>query len=297
MLVCCHKQISGNREFATRNRALQAGFTILELITVVAILTVLMALLLPAIAATRESARRIQCTNQLRQIGIALHEYHELNRTLPSGLQWEETGQSAYGWTVPLLSFLEQSAIENEVHTELPLQNALNQTACSESISSLLCPSDITQETFLLFHEVEATQTMLPLIDLPTASYVGVFGTLEADDDYPVPKGDGTFLDSDPVRFSELRRGLSNTIIVGERKMETVPSTWLGVQALGEDAPCRLVGSAMTSPNCSECDECEFTSRHAGGVNFLWGDGHVKLIGNGIHTNLYRELSQRNPGH
>ena len=96
-----------------------------------------------------------------------------------------------------------------------------------------------------------------------------------------------------PVRFADLRRGLSHTLLVGERTMAMIPSTWLGVDIQGEDATCRLVGSAITQPNCTDCDECEFASRHVGGVNFLWADGHVDLLSEDIDPAEYRQLARR----
>jgi prepilin-type processing-associated H-X9-DG protein len=86
---------------------------------------------------------------------------------------------------------------------------------------------------------------------------------------------------------------MSRTLVVGERTMARVPSTWLGVDLRGEDAACRLVGSAMTHPNCRECDECEFASRHAGGANFLWADGRVDLLSEAIDSAEYRRLARR----
>ena len=92
---------------------------------------------------------------------------------------------------------------------------------------------------------------------------------------------------------AELQRGLSNTMLIGERTTSLLPSTWLGVDFRGEDAACRLVGTAYTSPNCRECDECEFSSRHAGGANFLWGDGRVQLVSETIDTAEYRRFARR----
>jgi prepilin-type processing-associated H-X9-DG protein len=128
---------------------------------------------------------------------------------------------------------------------------------------------------------------------LPTANYMGVFGTTEADDEPTTLPSDGTIVHDRRVRMADLERGTSRTLLVGERTMAMVPSTWLGVDASGEDAQCRLVGSAMTRPNCEECDECEFSSRHSGGTNFLWADGHVELIADDVETALYRQYSQR----
>jgi len=95
------------------------------------------------------------------------------------------------------------------------------------------------------------------------------------------------------VRFADLQRGQSHTIIVGERTTAMVPSTWFGVHFRGEDAACRLVGSAMTNPNCETCDECEFGSRHSGGSNFVWGDGHVSLLMHDIDPHEYQILAKR----
>jgi prepilin-type processing-associated H-X9-DG protein len=71
------------------------------------------------------------------------------------------------------------------------------------------------------------------------------------------------------------------------------PSTWLGVNFRGEDAACRLVGSAITSPNCMSCDECEFSSRHRGSANFVCADGHVDVVADDISPIEYQRLAKR----
>jgi prepilin-type processing-associated H-X9-DG protein len=95
------------------------------------------------------------------------------------------------------------------------------------------------------------------------------------------------------VRYSDLERGQTHTIIIGERTAAMAPSTWYGVNFRGEDAACRLVGSAITAPNCENCDECEFSSRHSGGTNFAWADGHVTLVLNPIDPVEYQRMSKR----
>jgi prepilin-type processing-associated H-X9-DG protein len=166
------------------------------------------------------------------------------------------------------------------------------------------CPSDISDPSFQLYlekehaghHEASATadlEASVPLAELPTANYAGVFGTLEADDSYPAPHGDGPIVSDRRVRFEDLERGQSHTILIGERTTAMVPTTWFGVNFRGEDAACRLVGSAMTAPSCDFCDECEFASRHAGGANFVWGDGHVSLVSREIDAKEYQQLAKR----
>jgi prepilin-type processing-associated H-X9-DG protein len=95
------------------------------------------------------------------------------------------------------------------------------------------------------------------------------------------------------VRYADLERGQSHTLLVGERTTAMVPSTWLGVDFRGEDAACRLVGSAITTPSCETCDECEFGSRHSGGSNFAWADGHVTLVDDNIDPAEYQQLAKR----
>ncbi|WP_298867108.1 DUF1559 domain-containing protein [uncultured Gimesia sp.] len=279
----------------SRARQSRRGFTVLELLVTFVIIGTLMGLILPAISSAREVARQLQCKNQLKQIGLALHSYHDTNNCMPPGWQWEASKQSAYSWAVTLLPYLEQRAIYDQVNRNQILSHLLNQSARSTSIVNFLCPSDITDPTFMLFKENElaGSVTMSPLLELPTANYMGVFGTIEPDDEIPAPLGDGAFLESRPVRFAELGRGLSNTIIVGERTMAKVPSTWLGVESSGEDAACRLVGMAMTTPNCNSCDECEFSSRHPGGANFLWADGRVSMLSENMNSSNYQQMARR----
>ena len=268
------------------------GFTILELLTTMGVISTLAALILPAVGSAREAARRIQCVNQLKQIGLALHGYHEQNACLPAGWQFESTGKSAYGWGVPLLPFLEDQSVYRAVDRNRVLDDPANDSARRISPVLFLCPSDIRTPTFALFAAHGSPGTTTALVDLPTANYVGVYGTTEPDDVVPAPIGDGAFRGVTPVEFAQFMRGLGNTLVVGERTMARVPSTWLGVDFGGEDAACRLAGTAHTRPNCDTCDECEFDSRHAGGANFLWGDGHVTLVSETINSTEYRRLAR-----
>lgn len=259
------------------------------------VIAVLAGLLLPAISSAREAARKVQCVSQLKQIGIALHSYHDQHLGLPPGWQWEATHQSAYGWSVPLLSFLEQPAVFRQTHRDRALSDPTNSLSRATSLAVFLCPSDISEPFFTLqgVGEGDSPSSMTPLVDLPTANYIGVYGTTEPDDAPPNVFGEGAFVESRSVRFAEFERGLSQTILIGERTMARIPSTWLGVDATGEDAPCRLVGNAFTSPNCQACDECEFASRHRGGSNFLWGDGHITLVSEAINSAVYQNLANR----
>jgi len=275
--------------------ASRPAFTILELLVVIAIIGSLMGIVFPAVSAAREAARRTQCVSQLRQIGIALHGYHESHGGLPAGCQWEWTRQSAYGWLVPLLPLMDQSSVYGRLNRDRSVFDPVNSTTRVTPLPALVCPSDISEPTFMFYHDEDTATPGDPLFRVSTTSYVGVFGTVEPEEDIqesPVP-ADGAFPDGCSLRFSSFQRGLSNSLFVGERTMHRLPSTWVGFDVRADDSLCRVVGMAKTTPNCEICDECEFSSRHHGGALFLWGDGRVSLISETVDSMEYQRLANR----
>jgi prepilin-type processing-associated H-X9-DG protein len=280
------------------------AFTVLELLVVVAIVGTLLALLLPALMAARESGRCVQCKSNLREISLAVQHHHDATKKLPSAWTSPSDHTTGYGWAVALLPYLEDAALFQSINLKSPVTAPQNELARNTDLPLLRCPSDITDPNFDLMPEppgvhhrgsksAAVIDNSKPLVRLPAANYVGVFGTVEADETFPAPMGDGPIVFGRTVRFADLQRGQSHTIIIGERTTAMVPSTWFGVNFHGEDAACRIVGSAMTTPNCETCDECEFGSRHSGGSNFVWGDGHVSLLMNDIDPHEYQVLAQR----
>ncbi|WP_283433637.1 DUF1559 domain-containing protein [Neorhodopirellula lusitana] len=281
------------------------AFTVLELLVTISIIGILMALLLPALGAAREASRRVQCTSHLHQIGVAMHNHHDVRRSLPAGWTFKPTAESAYGWAVPLLPFLEQPGLFSQIDVKKPIEDPSHDLARRTSLDMMLCPSDISEPTFMLYEGDEdeddghlattaaiASDPPVALVELPTANYVGTFGTLEADDSVPAPLGDGAFLENKVTRFRDFSRGLTHTLLVGERTMAQVPSTWLGISLQGEDAAARIVGSALEGINNPFADEADHSSRHPGGVNFLWGDGHVSFVSNSVDLREYHQWSQ-----
>lgn len=278
----------------------RVGFTILELLAATAIVSTLLAVVLPAIGSAREAAHRLQCSSQLKQVGLALHAYHDAFQCLPAGWQWEATRNTAYGWASPLLPYLERQEAYSLIDRNVPIAAPANAAVRERRIPLFTCPSDLAGDQFELFSALDDPAPEVPgiysndlLVLLPSANQVAVFGSMEPDDSYPAPAGDGAFIDSRPIRLVECLRGTSNILFVGERTAARLPSTWLGVDRHGEDAVCRLTGIADVGPNCSNCDECEFSSRHPGGVNFLFGDGRVELVANAIDAPTYRRLARR----
>lgn len=282
------------------------AFTILELLVVIAIIGALVGLLFPALMAAREAARCMQCKNSLREIGVAMQQHHDAVTKLPEAWRFSSDKVSGYSWAIALLPYLEESSVAKSINYNLPVSAPQNEVTRNIELPIMRCPSDISDTTFDLLPESPAHPftpssanadpapgQSVSLVRLPIANYIGVFGTLEADETFPAPAGDGPIVSNRAVRITDLQRGASHTIVVGERPAAMVPSTWFGVNFKGEDAACRIVGSAITSPNCEPCDECEFGSRHSGGSNFAWADGHVTLVHSDIDRTEYQLLSKR----
>jgi prepilin-type N-terminal cleavage/methylation domain-containing protein len=148
--------LSGSTRQASRRRV---GFTLIELLVVIAIIGVLIGLLLPAVQAAREAARRSQCSNNLKQIGLAIHNYHDAFRTFPTGVAPTgfDLGNALYGpcsWMVQITPYLDQGALYDRLNLNLmSMQNlgmfgpyVLNATALNATMTAFICPSDPTQK-------------------------------------------------------------------------------------------------------------------------------------------------------
>jgi prepilin-type N-terminal cleavage/methylation domain-containing protein/prepilin-type processing-associated H-X9-DG protein len=128
-------------------RAGPRGFTLIELLVVIAIIAVLIALLLPAVQSAREAARRAQCINNLKQLGLATHNYLSSNNVFPQGIMWQRDPVSTYCWTsgsclVAMSQYFEQGAVFNAVNFNINMYNAQNTTISAIGINILYCPSD-----------------------------------------------------------------------------------------------------------------------------------------------------------
>ncbi len=290
----------------------RTGFTLVELLVVIAIIGILVALLLPAIQAARESARRTSCCNNLRQIGIGLHLYHDTFRVLPAGWRGFDAntrqphwfGEPGWSWAASLLPYMEQTAMYQDViHFDRPIADPVNAEARVTPIKIYRCASDIGGKTFELQGGgiyVGSGGGFSPL-DLAVGNYVGVFGTVDLH--YVCPGGDcegnGTFFLNRGVRYAEFLDGLSETLVVGERCSRLAPSTWVGVVSGGEHAPARIVGVASYPPNSDDQpDEYfhNFSSLHPAGTQFVLADGSVTLIAETIERDVYHALCTREGG-
>jgi prepilin-type processing-associated H-X9-DG protein len=290
-------QISHSRDERrfTASVRLRRALTILELLVVISSISVLASILLPAVQSARETARNLECSNHLRQIGVACHSYAESHRWLPPGWQLDPTGRWAYGWAGHLLKFIDEPALHCRVDRTRPMDR-LNSAVRSTTPFLFLCPSDLGDPVFPLFAEIgehgtHAQESADVLISLPRANYVGVFGTADPDDVLG-QTGDGVFIQDRARRFQDMLRGTSHVMMVGERTTRKIPSTWLGFAVEGEDAAGRIVGNAELGLNRDDADECEFDSRHPGHANFVWADGHVTGVLADIDCEVYRVDAQ-----
>lgn len=289
------------------------GFTLIELLVVIAIIAILIALLLPAVQQAREAARRSTCKNNLKQLGLALHNYHDVHNTFPSGWIGVENrlsnieGESGFGWGAMLLPYIDQNPLYQQFNFSLAMDVNPNRDLLKSTLPTFQCPSDPKPETFLT-PDRNGTD-----INLSTANYVGVFGTVELDDcenppgTAPVTStgqcvSDGTFFHNSKVLFRDFTDGSSSTIIVGERTtfidpVSNVPfyATWSGALPEVEEAAARILGHAEHPPNEFEHPE-DFGSSHVGGAQFVLGDGHVRFISQNIDTLVFQALSTRNQG-
>ena len=285
------------------------GFTLIELLVVIGIIGILVALLLPAVQAAREAARRIQCRNHLKQIGLAIHNYHDVHNHFPSGYmsRFDSSGNDlgpGWGWAAAILPQLEQSALFNQIRFDDNIEDAVNSVARTTKVATYLCPSDSTQPSWTVKQYDTAGNTLQTICNVATSNYVAVYGTSE-----PGVDGDGCFSRDVNLRFADLVDGSSHTLFVGERSANLGPATWVGVVTPanlfppgGSPSPPILNNaSGMTlshsgdgnGPNAPYSYVNQFWSRHPGGCHFLLADGHVSFVSSSVDYALYLAVTTR----
>ena len=300
------------------------GFTLIELLVVIAIIGVLIALLLPAVQAAREAARRVQCSNNLKQLGIALHSYHDSLGALPMG-QVPVTNYSALSMVLP---YLEQGNSYASANFSLPHDDAANDTVRVTQISTFLCPSDFANR--------------LPARGAATNYHANKGGAVvwhqPTGPNAGLPKSSGIFVYGESIRLAEVGDGMSNTAFFSERVLAdgsnavvspledvffspAAPATpdealsicrAVDVNNLANQFPL-FMGAPwlngqhtyqhISPPNGRSCGfflinraTMPPSSRHPGGVNVLLGDGSVRFVKESIDLATWRGLGTRSGG-
>lgn len=269
------------------------GFTLIELLVVIAIIAILIALLLPAVQQARESARRTQCKNNLKQIGLALHNYADaFNRFPPGYVASADTTATTpgWGWSAMILPQLDQSPLYNQINFNLPIEHASNATAIRSSIPAYQCPSDIySPGPFPITNSAN-----VQVVQAGPSCYIGCVGNDSSDVDNNLTPGNGMLYRNSNITFGDVIDGTSNTIIVGERSWSQANGSWVGAPNAGRlragsrnpfaplDAAASLLLLGHTHwiniMNDPDGGLDDISSLHTGGAHVLFVDGSVRFL-------------------
>lgn len=288
------------------HRSRVRGFTLIELLVVIAIIAVLVAILLPAVQQAREAARAALCKNNLKQIGIAMHSYHETYGSFPSGM-FEDTnagssGLGASGFVV-MLPYIDQSNTYNRYNFEEMYGSANNRAVVSQRVASFICPSmEIPRPVGSICNEIGAVGSYL--LHEGTGAYQnpsrGIFP-------FNSPIFFGT--KNNLVRVADVTDGTSNTLAVGEAGYRYLNYTWsscstdstlvgkpkYGYGRWGVGYPGAGLGNTARPLNSFSLSGTPtgYASSHVGGVTFAMADGSVHFLSENIDHALLQALGTR----
>jgi prepilin-type N-terminal cleavage/methylation domain-containing protein/prepilin-type processing-associated H-X9-DG protein len=293
--VSLFKQESNMR----RMRSNQAhGFTLIELLVVIAVIAILISLLLPAVQAAREAARRTQCKNNLKQIGLALHNYHDSLRTFPPGYVAGSNDitvtSPGWGWGAMILGFMEQGSLYKQLNYGLPIEDPNNAVAAKTLLSVFVCPSDIGPVApFVITSDPANT---VPLVTVCPSSYFGCVGNDSSEVDDNATPWTGVLYRNSKTRITDITDGTAYTIAVAERAWAQTNGTWIGAPNTGliragkqnasapmyETAAFAVLGHAHWINNSSDPDGGmdDLSSLHPNGAHCLFADGSVRFLQN-----------------
>lgn len=304
------------------------GFTLVELLVVIAIIGALIGLLLPAVQSAREAARRTQSLSNLRQMGLALHNYHDVSRSLPPGFRSTATGttgvgtnevvtETGPGWSffALLLPFLEESSLHSTIRFDRPITDELNKAARETNVAVFIDPGDTGPRLIDITDSGSSPapgNTPTVMTQAAVCSYVGSLGTLR----YEQQPFNGVFHRNSRIRFSEITDGLSKTIGIGERMSRHTRSSWVGVVPGQElvyapessqyrpsepsfnwrPAITAILVHVRSSVPSLQGSPGGFVGPYQAGTNFLNLDGSCRLISGETSPDVFRALCTRAGG-
>lgn len=305
---------------SNKSRIRFGGFTLVELLVVIAIIGILVALLLPAVQAAREAARRTQCNNNLKQIGLGMQNYHDVYLTFPPGRMGCDgsgpgtctggpneirVGTSGF---VSMLPFIEQQSLFDSFTFNNSLWPAAESTAgawlnnypgnkagIQQRPKAFVCPSD-TSQPFVADNPITGVNAATSSYALSAGDQGGGIGQNVKYDNT------GIFLYRNVVRMAEVTDGTNSTFLAGETIDAHVSATGLNFWSVGARLTHSLRNTANplnqkpgTGANYTGANGA-FGSKHPGGAVFAYVDGHVSFISNTVDFTMYRRLSTRGDG-
>jgi prepilin-type N-terminal cleavage/methylation domain-containing protein/prepilin-type processing-associated H-X9-DG protein len=296
----------------------RAGFTLIELLVVIAIIAVLIALLLPAVQSAREAARRAQCTNNLKQLGLALANYESSNGCYPQGSFWIQPASLGFAWrhawshNVGLLPYFEQGPIFNAFNSNVNIFDVQNDTINGIGMSTLWCPSDplVSQDYYgysyfykLKFKMNSYGGSLGYFPNYPDARVGNPYNMVPFDSNYQAIQANtnGIIYYNSSVKISGITDGTSNTISLGERAFGRLdPSIsycfmwWASGQLcdsmsttfypMNVDKKLSNVSDGIAGAQGFSAFLMSFGSFHPGGTNFAFCDGSVHFLKDSIAT-------------
>ena len=284
------------------------GFTLVELLVVIAIIGVLVALLLPAVQAAREAARRSQCANHLKQIGLACHNYASANRTIPVSDGADYEGRSGAGWIVVVLPFLEEQSLYDQFKPYLKgvMQSSggILDSRCRKALGTprpgFRCPTDAS------FQPTSKTQWQVRPYECAVTSYKGIAGTKLSC--VWTQDCDGLLWHSSfkrPVKIAKILDGTSHTLMIGE-DLPSQNNHSAAYYANGDYCsavpfslePTPAIFNIIYNPADPDnwVTVMTFRSMHPGGSHFCMADGSVHFLEETINERLFRALCTRAGG-
>lgn len=299
-----------------RNVPAAAGFTLVELLVVIAIIGILIALLLPAVQAAREAARRAQCSNNLKQLGLGLHNYHDIYKSFPAGFVTDraievagscvEGTNGCWAWSALLLPFIELQTLHDAL--DVGITTAHGATAdttrlsvMQKQIAAFRCPSD-TAPTLNSDQQVPNgtggnSDCNSGCVPIATANYIGVNHSWDLERETWngfMGKGPGSSVKA--VTMARITDGTSNTLALGERgwllngrklQAATALMTNGDSEAHSNQGTVYAMGCGRYRLNCTDSDNCAraFSSLHPGGSHFALADGSVRFLSETIDHN------------
>ena len=304
-----------------QRRIRQLGFTLIELLVVIAIIAMLVALLLPAVQQVREAARRSECKNNLKQIGLALHNYHDTFTVFPPGNIDAEWGYQCF-----LLPYVDQAAGYNAINFQNDVRASDGAYHCAPEATRLYNIQRGTGRPSILarsqsIYNCSSDPLGMQFFDynlgfgpLSYSTYAGISGDktfVVAEGKYqyirtspnygmtprPAPQN-GMFYNISSTRTRDVTDGLSGTMAVGERGIDPTRNFGGNLCAGFEGDPYIPTGSGFSAPIFPldanyQTNQSHFFSYHAGGAHFLFGDGSVRFLSYSVDYPTFKSMSTR----